>query len=140
MKPLLVAFSLLFSFLCSAQQEAEFRFAYNTGNRTLLSSIEEIFHPLDEDSELTFTERLNLYIATYLDETKITGDDKSSTLLTLRFSEDGTLQEVSTLGENAQLNDAAENLFQGFIGHAFHFGDSPLKIAVEYNVPIVIKH
>lgn len=140
MKPVLFVFSLLFSLLANAQEQAEFRFAFNSENKTVLSSIEEVVHPLAEDTELTFTERINLYIATHLDETKILGEDISSTLLTLRFSDQSILQEVSTLGENPTLNAAAEDLFNSFIGHNFQMGNSPVKIAVEYNIPIVIKH
>ncbi len=140
MKPLLIAFSLLFSFFCSAQENAEFRFAYNEKSVTLLSTVEEVSHPLDEDDDLTFTERLNLYIAMHLDETKVFGEDKSSTLLTLRFSEYGVLQEISTLGENAVLNKAAESIFSDFVGHTFHNTGSQGNFAVEYNIPIVIKH
>lgn len=140
MKTLLILLSLSVSALIFGQKREQFLIAYNVGNKNGLSAVSEDTEDFHEGIELTFTEKINIYIARNLDNSKVFGEGKSSTLLSLKFGRDGILTEISTIGENANLNVAAENLFSPLIGKQLITSENNAKIVTEYNIPIVIKH
>lgn len=138
MKNILTAMLMFFGLCISAQDKEQFLFAYNDGNKTVLSEL--AVQNLAVEPEFPFTEMLNTYVANKLDTSKISGEGKSTTLLSLKFREDGTLEDISSIGENEQLNYAAELVFSEFIGRAFNLGSYQYEIPLEFNIPIVIQH